>query len=280
MSEVFELYDAQGVLRRPGSWTKPEGFVSAVPPYEDQPEMPLWDDADIRKVLSDPNRRRCEEIFDSAHWISDQLSTSACNGHAAANALSRARYLRGIDDKLVLSGAFVYALINGGRDAGSMLEDGLIAIEKYGAPPASLVGPTMIYPYLQPKSAREAALKHRGLECYRAKTKQGWRSGLAAGFQGIAAVGAGRNFMSSSNLVSLNTGTSCAVRLNRVDQSTGNHAVCISDMRIVNGTEWYQIANSWNLHWGSKGLAWVTWDWFSQCWNNHVFYLIPSTQEV
>lgn len=279
MSDEIEMYDSQGVLRRSGSWTVPKNFVSALPPFEDQPEMPLWEDSDILSVLSDPNRRRCEEVFDAKHWISDQLSTSACNGHAAANALSRARWLRGIKDGLVLSGSFVYSLINGGRDSGSNLEDGLMAIEKYGAPPASLVGPTMIFPRMQPKAAREEALKHRGLECYRAKTRRGWRTGLAAGFMGIAAVMAGRNFMSSSNLVSLNTGTSCAVRLNRVDNGTANHAVCIADMRVVAGTEWYLIDNSWNLHWGSLGRAWVTWDWFEQGWSNHVFYLIPSSQE-
>lgn len=275
MSES-ELYDVSGQLRRPGTWVPPEGFVSSLPPYVGEPESPLWDDSDIKKALSASDRRRCEEIFDARYWIRNQGSYSSCNGYATAAALSRVRYLRGIQDNLILSGSFIYSLINGGRDQGSMLEDSLRVVQTHGAPPESLVGQSMIYPRLQPSNAKQEALKHLGFVAYRTDTKQAWRTALAAGYIGVAVVQAGRNF---NKMSPLNTGTSCAVR-GGVDRGSGNHAICISDMRIIGGEEYYLNDNSWSTSgYGSLGRAWLPWDSFEECWKYHDFFVIASSQE-
>jgi len=273
---VFEVIDASGKLRRQNVWLPPKNFVSAFRPYVGEPELPLFDDADLRKVLGDSNRRKIEEILDPTIWIQNQLEYSSCTGWATAIALSKSRWLRGIKDQLILSGSFVYSLINGGRDNGSALEDALRVVQDFGAPPASLVGPTMIFPRLQPKNARAEALKHKGLEAYRAVTKQGWDTGLACGFQGVAVVHAGRNFTRMSRI---NTGPSCSVRAG-VDSGNGNHCVNVSDIRIIDGTIHYLVDNSWSLSgFGERGRAWVTWDSFAQTFGVHQFFLIPSSQE-
>lgn len=159
--------------------------------------------------------------------------------------------------------------MNGGRDNGSMLADGLKVIQQYGSCPEALVPWDMIYPKQQPSNAREEAAKHKGLICYAAGTLQGLRTGLAKGFIAIVAVHAGGNFQ----------------RLNKngiagVDGGGGNHAVHVDDLCVVGGTEVYDMNNSWGTSYGTSGRAYLTKDTFAQTFGNHTFYLIGSTEEA
>lgn len=265
MDDLDKIIDRRGKERRLGSLCVPDGFVSAYKAFED--ERPLWDDAEIRRVISDPNRVVARRLFDAA-WICDQGSFGSCNGWAAASSLSRARRLRGIDDGLILSGSFVYSRVNGGRDRGSILEDGMRALQEYGAPPANLVTPSMIYPQQQPKSAAAEAEKHKGFQCFAVQTKQGLRTALAAGYPCIAAVHVGSRFDDLRNGV-------CGV-----DNGVGNHAVCIDDLVLRNGAEYFDMANSWGDDFGDNGRGYLTWDHFAQTFPKHVFYAVPTTSEA
>lgn len=266
MDEIEEIIDERGNVRRLGSLAPPAGFVSAFRTWES--EMPVWDDAEIRRVISDPNRTPRRVVFGPS-WIQNQRSHGSCNGYAAAGALSRARYLRGIQDKLILSGAFVYSLINGGRDQGSALESGLKVIQSHGSCPESLVPWDQIYPKQQPKNAKSEALKHRGLDCYAAQTMQGFRTGIAAGFIGIIAVHAGSRFqrLDSNGIAG-------------VDSGGGNHAIHCDDLVFKKGVELFDAVNSWGTEYGTQGRAYLTADSFAQTFGNHTFYLIASTQEA
>lgn len=263
--ELHPFIDETGQERRCGSLEPgitAEQSVFAV--FED--ERPLWDDADILKAITDPNRRVSRQVFGD-DWILNQGSHGSCNGQAGAEGMSRAMLLRGLP-KLLLSGAYLYSKINGGRDAGSVLEDGMRAIQQYGIAPLSLVDQNMIYPKQQPSNADAEAAKHKGLKCWAVKTKQGFRTAVAAGFPVIVAVQAGSNFQ----------------RLNSrgiagVDAGGGNHAVLVDDVRIVGGTEVYDMPNSWGLRYGERGRAYLTWDSFAQTFNRHVFYAIGSTED-
>jgi len=185
VAEIEIIRDATGETRRLGSLIQPEGFVSAYPSIESVGE--LWDDQQIRRVITASNRVPRRHIFGPS-WIQNQKSKGSCNGYALAGGLSKSRYLRGIQDKLLLSGAFPYSLMNGGRDNGSMLSDGLKIIETHGSCPESLVPWDAIYPNLQPANAKAEAAKHKGLVCYAAETMQGLRTGLAKGFIAVVAV--------------------------------------------------------------------------------------------
>jgi len=262
---IDEIVDNDGQVRRLGSLAPPEGFVSSFKVWES--ERPIWDDAEIRRVITHPDRTPRRVLF-SDRWMQNQFSHGSCNGYAASGQLSRARFARGITDMLMLSGAFVYSLINGGRDQGSALEDGLKVIQSHGAPAESLVPWDKIYPKQQPANARAEALKHRGFDCYAAQTMQGFRTGLAAGFFGIIAVHAGGNFQ----------------RLNQagiagVDSGGGNHAIGCDDLVFRNGTELFDGANSWGLNYGDRGRAYLHKDSFAQTFRRHTFYLIASTEE-
>ena len=263
--ELDTFRDSTGELRRCGSLQKPPGFVSSFRVFED--ERPVWSDEEIIKALRAPGRRIAREVFGDK-WIQNQRSHGSCNGYAAAAALSRARWLRGIQDGLILSGAYIYSLINGGRDQGSMLEDGLRVIQSHGAPPESLVPWNMIYPRMQPPSAREEAAKRKGLDAYLVKSLQGLKTALAAGYPCIVAVQAGSNFDRQTEGVS------------GVDRGGGNHAVCCDDLVYRDGVFLYDDPNSWSLNWGTRGRTYLIDKHFAQTFDQHGFYAIPSTTEA
>jgi len=265
VSEIEQIIDECGEVRRLGSLMPPAGFVSAFNTFES--EKPLWDDNDIRKVLS-KNLPTCRDIF-GPEWVHDQKSHGSCNGYAGAGALQAARWMRGIRDKLKLSGAYLYSKINGGADNGSALEDGLRAVQQYGIAPADLVTWDMIYPREQPKTANEEAAKHKGFKCYAVQTKQGFRTAVAAGFPVIVAVHAGANFQrpNSAGIV-------------KADNGRGNHAVFVLGAKIINGTECYDLQNSWNTRFGTDGRVYATWDSFEQTFGNHTVYAVASTDDA
>lgn len=263
MADIEEIF-AAGEVRRLGSLCRPAGFVSAFAAFESA--FPLLDDADIRKLMTDSNRPPRRAIF-SAEWIQNQRSHGSCNGYAGAAALSRSRWLRGIYDNLILSGAYLYSKMNGGRDNGSMLDDGMHAVEKYGCAPELLVPWNQIYPRDQSPTADMEASKHKGLSCYAVESLQGLRSALALGFPCIVAVHAGGRFST------LNSGV-CGV-----DSGSGNHAVMVDDL-VVRGSEFlYDMANSWGLDFGEFGRGFLTEAHFAQTMKYHSFYAIPTTVE-
>lgn len=264
--ELQPIIDETGQERRLGSLLIPDGFVCAFPVYED--EQTVWDDAQIRKVITDPNRTPRRATF-GKKWIQNQGSHGSCNGYALAGALAKSRYLRGIQDGLILSGAYPYSKMNGGRDNGSALEDGLKVGQEFGCPPESLVPWSMIYPRMQPANANSEAAKHKAKVCYRAKTLQGLRTGLAQEFTAIVAVHAGGSFqkLNSKGIAGVSSGS-------------GNHAVHVDDLCIVGGTMVYDMANSWGLGYGTEGRAYLTNDTFAGTFRNHAFYLIGSTEEA
>lgn len=265
--DIEEFRDeATGEIRRPGSLILPPGFVSSFPPYTGDPETPLYDDAEITKMISNPNRRDITKLLPFSKYGTNQGSFSSCNGWAKANAVTALRRLSGIDDGWVGSGSYVYSLINGNRDRGSHLEDALVTASKYGVPSRRTVPYNLIYrSQYNTRVADAEAAKTRGLQLYRCKTKQAWRSALAAGWMGIAAIHA------DSRVINFR-GTGIMPLAN----GSGNHAVLISDMRRNRNTENYLMDNSWGIGWGNQGRTWLVWDHFEQTFNNHAFYVIPG----
>lgn len=256
------VVDPTGELRRLGCLLPPAGFVCTFPVFEDA--VPLLSDTqieDIAKSGSADGRAK----FD-ASWIQDQKSHGSCNGFAAAMALSRARVRRGLD-KVILSGAYLYSLMNRGRDQGSTLDDGMKLLQERGCATAATVGWDAIYPsrYDRAKADAEAA-RFKGFECYQARTRQGLFSGLALGFDAVVAVHAGNRFMRVD-----------AEGVAGVDGGPGNHAV------LADGIYWTARgvtatgANSWNTTYGANGRMGLTWDHFAQTTQYHPFFLIRST---
>ncbi len=263
-SLIEEYQDSSGTIRRLGTLIPQQGLVSSFPVFED--DVTVLDDSDIRRLITDPDRTPRRKLF-GPDWVQNQNSHGSCNGFAGADALGKRRWIdRGV--KELLSGAFLYSLINGGRDNGSMLEDGLRAIKETGICSASLVPWNQIYPNQQPREAREAAGKLKGLTAYAVRTRQGLRTALAAGYPCVVVVSAGRNFDRLN-----------AQGIAGVDGGSGNHAVHCDDLCIVGGTEVFDMQNSWGPQYGQQGRAYLTWDSFAQTFRYHTFYAIGSVRE-
>lgn len=266
---MVDFVDGAGFQRKLGLWLPKAGRVMAMASFETTMPNNVLDDSAIKRLISDPNRSRRRQFFDD-YWMrkGDQGQHGSCNGWAGAMGLSKTRWLRGIRDKLVLSGSYVYSWINGNQDNGSDLYDGMNELMEHGAPPMEQCGPNLIYRSQTSKFDAEAR-KHLGAECWKAETKQGFRSGIALGFIGIVAVqvaGAFQNFKGPGIIPAY--------------RGPGNHAMHVDDMYYYKGTEVFDTCNNWNVTWGDKGRCLSTWDSFEEPFDIFDFYLIGSSEEA
>jgi len=260
------IFDHNGIERNLGTWTVPESFVSALPPYEDDPSQPMFTDEEIIEIVSAPDRRVVADLVPFDKYGLDQHSTSQCNGAMGAGALTGSRVLQGIDDGFVGSGAYVYSKINGGRDAGSNLEDGMLQLMNGGTCSIETVPYDKIYPRMYSKAADEEAKNYRIENAYWARTLQGFKSGLAAGHMGCCVVHVGRSFNTFTDGV-------CGV-----DSGPGNHAVLGEDIIWTGKMFRFPSRNSWGLRFGNKGRMLLTERHFTQTFNFHRFYLVPANR--
>lgn len=265
--ELLPFIDAQGNERRCGSLVLPDGFVSAYQEYSSA--VVPYDDSDIRKLITHPDRVPSRVTF-GKRWILDQKSHGSCNGHLCANLLQRARWLKGIQDGLLLSGAYPYSKMNGGRDQGSVLEHGMRVICEQGCAPADLVKWNMIYPNQQPKNADEEAAKHKGWNPLRTATLQQVRTALAQQIPVGIAVHAGSKFGKVDS----------RGRVLGVDSGKGNHAIIADDLVLIDGTEYLDSVNSWGLGYGVEGRSYLPLDTIKQTMPYHVFYVLMSAVEA
>lgn len=264
IDNVNEIIDKFGNVRRNGSWNNRPGIVSSKRLFEDA--HPMYTDDQIKTIISDPNRQASRITFDKT-WILNQGQFGSCCPTATAGALSRAMFRRGLA-KLLLSGAYLYSKINGGRDSGSALEDALDAVQQFGIAPLSVVPPTEIYPRLQPQNADTEAAKHKALVAFPVATLGGLRSALAAFMPCITALQAGNNFQN------LNADGVCGV-----DAGSGDHSVGTDDIKFVNGVWLYDMFNSWDTTFGQDGRGYLTNNHFASTFGTNTFFAIASTEE-
>lgn len=263
-----EIIDEIGEVRRLGSLPMPDGLVSAFPSFTSATGIVPYDDATIRKLITDPDREPSRVTWGD-NWVLDQKSHGSCNGHAEAGLNARARWNSGITDELQFSGAFAYSLINGHQDNGSVLEHGLLKLVEVGICPASLVTWDMIYPELQPKNAMAEAAKYRGWQPMVCEDFQQLRTALARKQPCVVAVHVGRTFSR------LDKNGVCGV-----DGGIGNHAVVIDDLVMVAGEECFDMANSWGLSFGNRGRGYLRREHFAQTIGRHVFYTMDYVREA
>lgn len=229
--------------------------------------QPMLTVAEIEKLVTSENRTPARKRFPAEQWIRNQGGRGSCNGYAGAWALARARVMAGLPFE-ALSGEYLYSMINGGRDSGSMLDDGMQAITEKGVARESLVRHESYLWSQMSQEARADAPRFKAFECYAARTELGLASGLALGFVGVVAVHASNAWGTLSNGVS------------RRSLGPGNHAVVCQDVLVNNGRLLFDIANSWGRRWGDDGQAFNTWaDHFVEPVRNHVFYLIRGVTD-
>ena len=118
MADLPQIIDHTGEVRRLGTIPAHASKRFSIWPRANVIPQADWWEVDRSKV------------FTSA-WIIDQDGQGGCVGFSAANAFMRARSLA--NEPLVrLSGEFVYAQINGGRDQGAIIEDAMAILTDMG----------------------------------------------------------------------------------------------------------------------------------------------------
>lgn len=220
---------------------------------------------EILEILNDPSRKMGRDRWGTER-IKNQGNRGACNGFAGATADEEARELRGLPF-VALSGEGLYAQINGGRDQGSMLDDGMKALMETGVPPESMV-PHEEYRWSRVSAeAKAACSRFRAFECYGVDTEDELVDGLASDFVGVVAVHA------SNAWSNLDSDGRCGT-----SNGMGNHAVAVDGLRWFDD-EWnFDMPNSWDTRWGKNGRGWLTWQrHFLTSIKHHDFYLIRST---
>ena len=223
---------------------------------------------DIAKILGTAGRVAGRDLFSPADWILNQGSRGSCNAYAGIGALERARVINN-RPHVKLGPEFVYAHINGGRDQGSMLEDGREFLTSTGCPPREFVKYQSYLIREQTPEGSANAGRFKILESFGIHSEEELATALALGYMCVVAVHVTNAWMKLDG-----DGVAGGAR------GPGNHALCAHDVRIKNGQYQFDIPGSWGLTYGDKGHCWATWNaHFASTVNYHQFYAIRAVTD-
>ncbi len=183
-----------------------------------------WVPVDRRKTLD-------------TRFITDQRSSSGCTGWSAAQAFSRLRVMRGMTFQR-LSGAFIYALINGGHDNGSVIVDALGILERIG----TCLESEFDFPHIMerdiPPAAKESAPRFMLSRGVTLDTFDEAVTALQMGFIPQYPIQVGRDFEQFDNGVA------------GFSKGYGNHSVHADGVAQVGGKWVLDMPNTWGPNWG------------------------------
>ena len=175
--------------------------------------------------------------------ILDQGQHGSCVGHGSTRAIMKLRSRAGLPFVL-LSPTFVYAQINGDRDAGSDPADAATTLASVGTCTMQECGEDTIFRRQIPQSAYETAKRFKALDIYQCQSFDEAISAWLCGFDVFDTVYVGARF---NNLDG--EGVPPAAR------GFGNHCVMYGD-ELKQSSKWgwlMEHANSWSTDWGQGG---------------------------
>lgn len=156
--------------------------------------------------------------------IKDQNGYGACASYASVLAVEIARELAGYP-YVELNPLTVYGRVNGGRDAGSSIDENLRFIMENGVVPASMWPESKGWRENPPEECWEAAQEYKIEEFYDIATNAEFVSALLRGFPVVF--------------------------------GARGHALC----SIAYKREYPEVGNSWAVSWGDEGFGkWVSWN--------------------
>lgn len=266
--------DEMEVVLKDGTVVKTGNICPDVQPLRCPPmlgNIKVFSEEDCRKLAANPHRTRAREIFKGEDWFVGQKH-SDCNGQAGALALATLRVKVGLP-AVKLSGSYLYSQINGGRDQGSMLDDGMAQLEKGGTCRFELCGLDIWHPRDITPEMHADARRHKAYKCYRVNTEKEMVSALL-GHDGVLVVAThvDRDF---SELDSQGFVPPSAT-------GQGNHAERNDDTwyDTRKGCWVFDLPNSWGLRWGVGGRGLHTFkDHFRTTIRNHAFYALIAAKE-
>jgi hypothetical protein len=177
-------------------------------------------------------------FFHKLLWYPDQRQCNGCTGFSSAMAISKARALAGQPPKK-LSGAYLYSLINGGRDSGSNIGDALDAAQKYGVCEEAICDIHKGYDVIYRKATKQfdadaARFKVEPVQCVRIESAEEAVTALLRGGILEFAVRAGGSFgrLDDEGVSAFSSGFS-------------NHAVHADGLKKTNKHGWCIDAQTW-----------------------------------
>lgn len=174
--------------------------------------------------------------------VRDQDGIGSCNAHAIITALESCRRFAGLDTPL-LSPGHLYGRINGGRDQGSTLEDGMAEIRDVGVCTAAKC-PELEWRRRTPESIDECKL-YRMTEVWLCPTFDHLASAILSGYHCVIGIPWHDNFEPDRDgwLPSSPRGRS------------GGHALCRDGLAQRGGQWGLDGPNSWGTRWGKDGYC-------------------------
>lgn len=260
---MSELQKLKGLLLPPANWpgSKAPPLVGAGSPVK----VLSWDE--IRRVALSGKMDGRKRYGLKFHTVQRHNN---CAGAAASKVVAKSIYdARG--DVLQLSDSFVYSLVNGGRDQGSMLSDAMEAIETVGNCLMSTCGPDAIFPHQYDKlKANAEAERFRVTECYAIRPRdfgskdelqRAFWSALCYGYKCEVAIQAGSRFDSVNSW-----------GVPGIDNGAGNHAIHCCGIAIVGSEIVATAENTWPLSLANGGRIQLRWSHFEQTIGVHEFF--------
>lgn len=195
--------------------------------------MPMFDQRDWFTL----SRRGRGGIWDN---IFDQNGHGSCVGNGWAGAAGKIRVLGGMKE-VILSPAWAYSLINGNRDQGAVISDGIEAGKKSGYATFATVGQDPIYQRQMPAAAKQEADRFKLGEAYQPES---WAAVISALLTGryIAVYG----YQVGNSLENFDKNGVAGH-----DRGPGNHCNHSDGVALLPDGRWVlDNVNSWKKSWG------------------------------
>jgi hypothetical protein len=179
--------------------------------------------------------------------VMDQDGQNKCVGDASCVVAAIANVQKG-EPLTLVSGDFLYALINHDRDQGAVVSDAALALQQVGIAPASLVPDGTIYRRQIPQAAFQAAPRYKLDTWFHCTSFDAICTALTLGFPVVAGFLIGNNF----------------VRLDQEgcvplpDQVIGGHALAMIGLKKSRNGRWLvKFQNSWTQQFGIGGYGFM-----------------------
>ena len=258
----------------------PDSLPVSFKPYPPAKLRSLTDFAEIARSIKGVRKNIAAEMK-ASRWLKNQGRRGSCNCYMVRNmwgALTWRMFGKWID----ISPEHLYVRINGGRDQGSMLDDGMVEMTDNGCTlwdnqwyeqyQASRIPMEMM------RHANEQGKQQRFQECYQAHRDSDeacWQS-LCCCLQDGGAVGVAVHVGNRY----LNSGKGIA----GLDHGPGNHAVAGADFVMLTDTprSWADVAivspQSWSEDFANGNVTTLTIDHIRETRKNHGLYCVRSLE--
>lgn len=200
------------------------------------------------KLPNTPRNKWFETSFGTyGARILNQKTQGSCVGHGSTTAFE-IQWLRQGGQPVNFSACFLYALINGGRDAGAIVSDAIDALTTFGLSTEEESPFGQIYRSRIPKKAFEVAAKFKVEEAYHVDSWDAIVSEILRGRTVVHGIRVGNNYanLDSNGVAPL------------PNYGGGGHCQMSYDLKHINGKWVIATQNSWGSAFGMNGSCYLT----------------------